>query len=398
METSYTRLEDHRGRSRQARRESGLRSVLLGLIMVLIALPVRAAEIEILSNHGDYAQIMVRGPIEEGDATRFSEISDTVTRATVLLESPGGSVRDALSIGADIVQKGYATLAGFGDGCFSACALVWVSGVRRYMVPDGLIGVHAAYSLVYGKDGSVEKRESGYANAQIGGFLNELGLTAEAIGFFTIAGPDELQFLTPDRAQRLNIDVFIQDGFDVTTPDDRPTPRRITNRAAILLAMSERCSNLLDLDKERVQAVGLQTLKRGHDLFGGATFGPLIAEYVDRVKRQLAARGDIGWCLQAEETLRTEGIRVPGLDGPGFDCSRARTPSESLVCDAPALWAPDQALNWLAGYLRAELPERDYDRFRDEQRNWLRRREQCGRDLDCTKRSYRARLLELGVI
>ena len=86
------------------------------------------------------------------------------------------------------------------------------------MFKDAVIGVHAAFEMRSGANGATEARESGFANAQIGAYLNEFGLSANAIGYFTIAGPDEWRFITPDVAQLLDIDVYVQDGLETVTP------------------------------------------------------------------------------------------------------------------------------------------------------------------------------------
>ena len=53
--------------------------------------------------------------------------------------------KEALSIGSEIRLRGFTTfVAGGKMQCYSACALIWIAGVRRYMMPDASIGVHAA--------------------------------------------------------------------------------------------------------------------------------------------------------------------------------------------------------------------------------------------------------------
>jgi hypothetical protein len=141
-----------------------------------------------------------------------------IDRVTVVLESEGGLIREALRLGALIRTRDYSTMVTDKAGCYSACGLIWLSGARRYMTPNAAIGFHAAFRE---KDGSYI--ESGVANAEIGSFLTHLGLRIEAIRFFTIAGPDRLLMLTPERARMLGIDIFVVEGGKVITPYDAPT-------------------------------------------------------------------------------------------------------------------------------------------------------------------------------
>ncbi|PWE54447.1 hypothetical protein DEM27_20285 [Metarhizobium album] len=83
-----------------------------------------------------------------------------MSRASVILQSPGGLVKEALHIGATIRMEGFATMVPADKQCFSVWGLIWVSGVRRYISDTSLIGFHAAY-----REENGEYRESGVANA-----------------------------------------------------------------------------------------------------------------------------------------------------------------------------------------------------------------------------------------
>jgi hypothetical protein len=61
---------------------------------------------------------------------------------TVVLRSPGGSVRDALAMGRLIRQKQFATQVEGGRYCASSCPLVFAGGVERRASSNAAIGVH----------------------------------------------------------------------------------------------------------------------------------------------------------------------------------------------------------------------------------------------------------------
>ncbi|HHX81939.1 MAG TPA: hypothetical protein GX696_03020 [Pseudomonadaceae bacterium] len=71
------------------------------------------------------------------------------------------------------------------------------------MAAQSNISVHAAYRMPEGRQEGADMAESGVANALIGGYLNELGMSIDAIRYFTMARPDQpLLPVTPAIAQR----------------------------------------------------------------------------------------------------------------------------------------------------------------------------------------------------
>lgn len=359
---------------------------------------VNAAEIESVPgpNPGQ-TTILVRGPIEEGDDNRFFEVAEASPRAIVYLESPGGSVPAGISIASEIALRGYTTLVLDGPGCHSICAVMWVSGIRRYMSPDADISVHAAYRMRNDANGGVEATESGMANAQIGAFLNEIGLSADAIRYFTFAGPsEELLSITPEIAQLLSIDVFIQTPTKTFTPAERPTPRRITRQVSEYSGLAGNCTSLFQVDGTIWENEVRIILEQGHEMFGGETFGPLLGEYVEATKMAIRDQGFVRWCLSAEQNLRKDGLQT-GIDGPSYDCSKSSTATEFAICGSPDLWAMDRAMAGLYFFFRENTDGDRSREFLSSQRTWLVRRDLCAGDLACLNERYSSRLFDFGV-
>jgi len=163
------------------------------LALMFDALSANAADIrERDLAHSDGAKIItVTGELEPGDERLFSNIAVQAKRAVVLFDSPGGSVPAAIQIGKAIRLEGFATVVPEGSTCASACALAWLGGVARYMGASAKVGFHAAYINTSG-----EKQVSSVANALIGGYLNGLGYSENAIAFFTSAPPEGVRWLT----------------------------------------------------------------------------------------------------------------------------------------------------------------------------------------------------------
>jgi hypothetical protein len=61
---------------------------------------------------------------------------------TVVLQSPGGSVQDALEMGRLVRAKGFSTEVEAGAYCASSCPLVFAGGVQRIAGKGAAIGVH----------------------------------------------------------------------------------------------------------------------------------------------------------------------------------------------------------------------------------------------------------------
>lgn len=326
----------------------------------------------------------------------FFDLAEQAPRAIVFLESPGGLVTTGLSIGAEIATRSYTTLVQDGTGCHSICAIIWVAGERRYMSPAAKISMHAAYRMRNDATGAPQASESGVANAQIGAFLNELGLSYEAIRYFTFAGPNEdLLELTPGIAQALSIDVAIQRPNGVTPASARLTPRRITRQASQYAGLVSHCASLLGLNEGFLIEQSRLVLRRGHHLFGPETFVPLLGEFASTTKADLNQQGAVRWCLSAEQDLRHDGLTT-GIDGPSYSCAKASTRTEFAICASPDLWVLDRVIASIYGYFRNNTGAHRAQKFLTSQRSWLARRNRCSDDQGCIAQRYSSRMMEFG--
>lgn len=92
--------------------------------------------------------LRLTGTIMPGAAAAFAE--EVEQRGsyveTVVLDSPGGSVEDALAIAQVIRDKGYATAVEDGALCASSCPLLLAAGTSRQVAPTASVGVHQIYT------------------------------------------------------------------------------------------------------------------------------------------------------------------------------------------------------------------------------------------------------------
>jgi hypothetical protein len=308
------------------------------------------------------------------------------------VSGPGGLVNEALDIGAQVQEHRFATMVSSQTECYSACALIWLAGPRRYLSPDSVIGVHAAFRT--SDDDTAE--ESGVANARIGAFLNMIGLPLDAITYITTAPPDATLPITPAIARNLGFEVYEQHGMETVTPDAAPTAHVLARQTAELAAISTQCSELLQLDPVTVRQAMERTLGKAHEDFGGERMAEIVSWMPSEVRADVEHDGFAKWCFDAAPRLRAEGLSF-GFDGPSFECARASSATERLICNEPQLWGPDRAIAALYSVHRDRATSELKTRLRDTQRSWIAWRDGCGPDSACVVEAYRQRLKDFGL-
>lgn len=364
----------------------------IALALALVAGSAAAAEIELLDLPGEVDVVGIKGEITDGDSDRFYDLVRERDRITVILQSPGGLVKEALQIGVEIRIRNFATMVASDGECFSACGLIWVSGARRYMSPDSKIGFHAAY-----REENGEYKESGVANAEIGSFLTHLGLRIEAIRYFTVAGPDEFLLLTPERARALGIDVYEQDGMEVTTPEQAPTVDIYADRFVSYGVLRSRCAGYLQMEADVVERAQMDAIKSGQPIAGNDAWVNIWTAMLEEAKTGINAKGPLLVCIQTEAHLRSQGLPT-GIHGPSYACSKATTATELAMCDDKSIWAKDRAMNSIYFWIRGNVEPDLRRRILTAQRNWLAERNNCGAYKECLNSVYDQRLQELKTI
>lgn len=147
---------------------------------------------------GDTA--LLTGQIAPGDATRFSEWLDAdATFDTIRLHSPGGSVQDALAIGAAIRNAELATVMEPGDICFSACPYVLASGTTRTIPDDAMVGVHQHY---FGENTALPAflaiEDIQFGQAEVMAHLDAMGIDVRMMQHALSTPPEAIYVLLPE--------------------------------------------------------------------------------------------------------------------------------------------------------------------------------------------------------
>jgi hypothetical protein len=173
------------------------------IVFWLLALPVaQAADIIVKPLEGGATLIAIDGELELSDIDSFRAKAEPLPagRTTVEFRSKGGRLLAGIRIGAQIRAKRFNTVVPDGAQCASACALAWLGGVRRFVGEYSSVGFHTAYILK-----TAGPAESGPGNAILGAYLNQLGLSEEAILYITHAAPTSVQWMSMEEAAEYGI-------------------------------------------------------------------------------------------------------------------------------------------------------------------------------------------------
>lgn len=93
--------------------------------------------------------------------------------------------------------------------------------------------------------------------------------------------------------------------------------------------------------------------------------------------------------------LLCTGLLPFSAQAASYDCTQARTSAEIAVCANPGLNRLDEDMAVLYRSLFNELPRRQAERMRQDQRSWLTARNSCGADVRCLRARYQERMSRL---
>ena len=163
------------------------------MCIFLLATAAQAAEVKVLSPADGAtstpALIIIKGKLEKDDEGKFLGTLGTLRSAIVFLESPGGPLGVAISLGLTIRKRGLETGVADGAICTSACALAWLGGSPRRMGQNAHIGFHEPWDP--------SNRESSLkGDAAIANYIRQLGLPYAALSLLLRAGPSSMAWMT----------------------------------------------------------------------------------------------------------------------------------------------------------------------------------------------------------
>jgi hypothetical protein len=142
--------------------------------------------------------------ISEAFAAEVGKRGDYIK--TVVLNSPGGSVTDALAMGRLIREKKFATEVEAGKYCASSCPLVFAGGVERRAGEKAAIGVHQVAAI--SSASAVPRDEMDVAqriSARCQRYLGDMGLSLQVWVHAMETPHDKLFIFKPEELKSLNI-------------------------------------------------------------------------------------------------------------------------------------------------------------------------------------------------
>ena len=152
--------------------------------------------------------LSLTGTISLGSADRFGEeiarIGEYVAR--VRLDSPGGSVHDALAIGQAIRDRGFETVVKKGALCASSCPLVFAGGMQRLAETGATLGVHQVFAPETARQSAADAMAGAQATtARIQRYLEAMDVDPALWTLAMETPPNRLHYLTPDEMRALRL-------------------------------------------------------------------------------------------------------------------------------------------------------------------------------------------------
>jgi len=165
--------------------------LIFALVVALVWYPAGAATIV-----HDKDRLVLTGPIRWGDNVAFfAAVNSGRNIKTVVLNSDGGTVDEAIDIGRTIREHHLDTTVPASSICVSACVLVWAAGHKRTV--DGQLATHCP-----APPGTFQC--SAPTRQLVIDFLKEMGAPEAVIELQEAAGSTSIlwvpeEFLTPSR-------------------------------------------------------------------------------------------------------------------------------------------------------------------------------------------------------
>ncbi|MEO1139229.1 MAG: hypothetical protein AAFW87_07210 [Pseudomonadota bacterium] len=150
----------------------------------------------------DSTTYRLEGGIADGDAERVIKLLDDAAPKPewLILQSPGGTVSDALTLGRYLRETGINTRMLAGEFCYSACPYLLVGGRVREVDEAAQVGVHQHYfgeSTILPASFAVEDIQAGQGEVMI--YLDEMGIDPLVMTHALSTPPDEIYVLLPEQ-------------------------------------------------------------------------------------------------------------------------------------------------------------------------------------------------------
>jgi len=157
---------------------------------------------------GSGGVMLAEGSIEQGAAARFrAEIEargEYVT--TIRLNSPGGSLEDAMAMARLVRERGFGTVVSDGALCASSCPLLFAGGVTRSAGARAAIGLHQFYAATGGTTAPAQAMaDAQITTARISRHLADMGVDTALWLHALDTPPRALYYLSSEELARYRL-------------------------------------------------------------------------------------------------------------------------------------------------------------------------------------------------
>lgn len=152
--------------------------------------------------------LRLEGTIAPGSAEAFAnEIAQRGEYVEIIsLNSPGGSVADALAIGRLIREKELTTSVAAGGFCASSCPLILAGGIGRLANAASVIGIHQVYVSENNRlDAAQILSDAQSTTAEITRYLSDMTIDPALWLHALETPPDKLYYLTSEELKTFKL-------------------------------------------------------------------------------------------------------------------------------------------------------------------------------------------------
>ncbi|MCZ4272419.1 ATP-dependent Clp protease proteolytic subunit [Maritalea porphyrae] len=151
--------------------------------------------------------MLLSGYIDPNAAPRIIEELDRTKEyiKTVQINSPGGSVNDALEISAHIRKLGFSTTIEDGGYCASSCPILFAGGTARLAGKTATIGLHQIYGATPQTTAPQAMSDAQTTTARITQHLDEMGVDPKIWIHALQTPPNKLYYLTNQEMKQFKL-------------------------------------------------------------------------------------------------------------------------------------------------------------------------------------------------
>jgi hypothetical protein len=228
-----------------------LSSILRLVGAAVVSTAATAAELNNVTLKGDITIIALSGDVAAGDTEAAEALIKTANDgnrliSAVRLDSPGGSLAEAVALAGLIRRAKLPTIVAAGSRCASACFIVFAAGNEKFASYDAAIGVHGV-SDKFGHE-TAQTEEATIAMARV---ASGFGVPPRIIGQMVTTHAHEIAWLTPDDLRGMG--TIMTDRPEHRAPPASPDDRWL---AGIDIQPEDRTTRLQQTDQRSPDAAG----------------------------------------------------------------------------------------------------------------------------------------------